>query len=95
VKDKAHLAALPLRWWIVPMDGFQDFVARAPAKSQATWATFSAAQAAGYYTAPDGFSRFLAHVGHVREITAGEAATILGHQSPIEWRSPDSGFLPA
>lgn len=71
-----------LKFWNVPVYGYDDVVALASNKSKARWAAFRAGNEAGLYQGQDGFSRFLTDVGRVLEITTQEARRRIGGHVP-------------
>lgn len=71
-----------LRFWNVPVYGFDDVVAVAPTRDKARWAAFTAGKEAGYYDERGGFSRFLADVGNIRSMLIDEARARLGGHIP-------------
>lgn len=67
------------QYWLIPVYGFDAQVAVGDTASQAKYATFRAAQDAGYYSGPDGFRKFLFDAGQPSKITESAARAILGH----------------
>lgn len=86
------MAAPDLKFWNVPVYGFDDIVALAQKPSNARWAVFRHGNDAGYYTGRDGFARFLVDVGRVCELTAQQARTRIGGHAPVgaprDWEWP-------
>jgi hypothetical protein len=72
-----------LKFWNVPIYGYDDIVAVALKPSKARWAVFLQGKEAGYYDGRDGFSRFLTDVGRIVEITADQARQRIGGHKPV------------
>jgi len=72
-----------LRYWLVPVSGYDDMVALATTRDRARFSVFRAGKEAGYFDGRDGFSRFLARVGHISEIDQIAAQSRIGGHRPI------------
>lgn len=79
-KDRKDQA---VKFWNVPVYGYDDIVALAATSGKARWRVFLLGKDAGHFNGRDGFSRFLTDVGRIREISAQEARRQIGGHSPV------------